>query len=156
MPSNYCASDACLCCWTDITADAAIVEREESLTDCLFYVDVEECCLAAIGEDSLGFGLITNKDANECGKVSTGCVACGVVTVRHQVSWHLVNLGKAKGYDEPLALRPKNGFSRSFFHAFPQRNSTTLGPLLCINSGYWAIGSIPRVRDCCAMVAAAV
>ena len=97
MPSNYCASDACLCCWTDITADAAIVEREESLTDCLFYVDVEECCLAAIGEDSLGFGLITNKDANECGKVSTGCVACGVGTARHQVSWHLVNLGKAKG-----------------------------------------------------------
>jgi hypothetical protein len=83
MPSNYCASDAFCAIGSDVTAEAASTEREKSLTDCLFYV--EKCCLATIGEDYLGFGLITNMDANEYGKVGTGCVVCGVVIGRHQV-----------------------------------------------------------------------
>eukprot|EP00979_Chaetoceros_neogracilis_P012837 scaffold3514_cov135-Chaetoceros_neogracile.AAC.3 len=75
MP-NTCVSDACICCWTGCNCGDCKF-GVASKRDCLCCV--EECCLA-VGEESLGVGMITNEDNKECCKVGLGCCALGLKT----------------------------------------------------------------------------
>lgn len=73
MPTS-CVSDAYICCWSGCNCGdckIGVGSKQECL--CL----VEECCLA-VGEDSLGFGMVTNEDNKECCKIGLMCCTCGL------------------------------------------------------------------------------
>jgi hypothetical protein len=71
-----CVSDAYLCCYTAFNCgDCTLCCKGKSECLCI----VQEECLAA-GEDSLGCGVVTNSNNNECCKVAVPCCALGIKT----------------------------------------------------------------------------
>jgi hypothetical protein len=72
---GHCMESGFICCYNacdyeDFVCCAA------GTCDCIC---IRQACCCAIGYDSLGCGLVTNEDRNECCKIGCLCCECGLI-----------------------------------------------------------------------------
>lgn len=65
---------ACICCYQGFDFDNIVICCKGS-NECLCF-EQDACC--ALGEDSLGAGMVTNQDNKECCAIGLFCIRCAL------------------------------------------------------------------------------